>query len=265
MSGPNVLTVVREDGVATITLNRPELHNAFNEALIAELSDAFETLSDADTVRAVVLRANGKSFCAGADLDWMQRMADYSMAENIEDAMTLARLMSLINRCPKPVVALVQGPAVGGGVGLAATADIAIASDTASFRLSEAALGITPATISPYVLRAIGERAARRYFLTAESFSALEAHRLGLVHEVVPEHMLDAAAASVLDKLLGNSTMAQAASKDLIFAVVDKPIDAAMITDTAQRIAAARASTDGREGVAAFLEKRKPAWRADRD
>jgi len=261
--GPDILTIVREDGVATVAMNRPEVHNAFNDKVIADLTAAFDRLGRAPEVRCIVLRGNGKSFSAGADLTWMKRMAGYSHAENVADAMGLAGLMRAIDRCPKPVVAAVQGPAYGGGVGLVACCDIAIASDQASFALTEVKLGLIPAVISPYVIAAIGERAARRYFLTAERLSAMEAHRLGLVHEVVPGHMLDAAVDRVVARLMEGSPDAQAASKDLIFAVARRPTDEAVVRDTAERIAAQRAGPAGREGVGAFLEKRKPGWVRD--
>jgi methylglutaconyl-CoA hydratase len=256
----DVLTAVREDGVATVTMNRPDVHNAFDDASIAALAAAFRTLGGDPSVRCVVLRGAGASFSAGADLAWMQRMAGYSRDENLADAKGLAGLMQTIDRCPKPVVAAVHGPAFGGGVGLVACCDVAVASDAASFALTEVRLGLIPAVISPYVVAAIGERAARRYFLTAERMSAVEAHRLGLVHEVVPGHMLDAAVERMLSRLREGSPDAQAAAKDLIAAVARRPTDAAVVADTAARIADQRASAAGKEGLAAFLAKRKPSW-----
>ena len=262
MHGPEILSVIRDDGIATVTLNRPEVHNAFNDAMIADLTAVFRQLGDDTKVRAVLLRANGKSFSAGANLGWMQRMAGYGHDENLADAQALAELMRTLNTLPKPTVAVVQGAAFGGGVGLVACCDIAVAADAAAFSLSEVRLGLIPAVISPYVVAAMGERAARRYFLTAERFSAQEAHRLGLVHEVVSGDLLDQAVETILQRLAECGPAAQAAAKDLIFAVAHQPTDAAVIQDTAERIARIRASEEGREGVGAFLQKRPPSWRA---
>ena len=203
MDNNHILTEIREDGVATVTLNRAEVHNAFNDTVIADLTGVLRRLGDDDKVRAVVLRAEGKSFSAGADLGWMQRMAGYGHAENLADAGALAELMRVLNFLPKPTVARVQGAAFGGGVGLVACCDIAIASDAASFSLSEVRLGLIPAVISPYVVAAIGERAARRYFLTAERFDADEALRIGLVHQVVPADQLDSAVDDHPDPAVG--------------------------------------------------------------
>lgn len=248
------------DGVGTVTLNRPAVHNAFDDAMIGELTAVLGGLGGDPAVRAVVLRAAGKSFSAGADLGWMERMAGYGFDENREDARRLATLMDTLDRLPKPTVALVQGAAYGGGVGLVACCDVALAADTATFCLSEVKLGLIPAVISPYVVSAIGARAARRYFLTAERFSALQAKNLGLVHEVVPAVMLEAALMKILDALAEGGPAAQAAAKDLIAAVADRP-PASVLDDCARRIAEARASAEGREGLAAFLGKRQPAWR----
>jgi len=260
MDNNHILTAVREDGVATITLNRADVHNAFNDAVIAELTEELRRLGRDDAVRAVVLRAVGKSFSAGADLGWMQRMAGYGHDENLRDASALAELMRVLNFLPKPTIARVQGAAFGGGVGLVACCDIAIASEIASFSLSEVRLGLIPAVISPYVVAAIGERAARRYFLTAERFDAAEALRIGLVHQVVPPERLDSAVNVILMHLAEGGPNAQRAAKDLIFAVAHRPVDAGLIDDTAERIATIRASSEGQEGLAGFLEKRKPAW-----
>jgi methylglutaconyl-CoA hydratase len=262
MDNDHILTETRDDGVATVTLNRAEVHNAFNDTVIADLTGVLRRLGDDAKVRAVVLRAEGKSFSAGADLGWMQRMAGYGHAENLADAGALAELMRVLNFLPKPTVARVQGAAFGGGVGLVACCDIAIASETASFSLSEVRLGLIPAVISPYVVAAIGERASRRYFLTAERFDAAEALRLGLVHQVVPADQLDGAVDTMLTRLAEGGPAAQRAAKDLIFAVAHRPVDAGLILDTAERIATIRASAEGREGLAGFLEKRKPAWTA---
>ena len=260
MESKHILTETREDGVATVTLNRAEVHNAFNDTVIADLTGVLRRLGDDDKVRAVVLRADGKSVSAGADMGWIQRMANYGHAENLADAGALAELMRVLNFLPKPTVARVQGAAFGGGVGLVACCDIAIASDAVSFSLSEVRLGLIPAVISPYVVAAIGERAARRYFLTAERFGADEALCIGLVHQVVPADQLDSAVDTILTRLSEGGPTAPRAAKDLIFTVAHRPIDAGLIHDTAERIATIRASAEGREGLAGFLEKRKPAW-----
>lgn len=250
-----------ENGVGTVVMDRPDRHNAFDEHVIAELTAGFAKLGADDSVRAVVLRGAGKSFSAGADLDWMRRMAAYDEAANLADARTLAALMRTIDTLPKPTVALVHGAAYGGGVGLVACCDIAIATEAASFSLSEVKLGLIPAVISPYVVRAIGARAARRYFLTAERFDAVEARRLGLVHELVAGDGLEEAARQVLAALRGNGPAAVRAAKDLVAAVAGKA-PAEVEDDCARRIAAIRAGDEGQEGVAAFLEKRKPSWLA---
>jgi methylglutaconyl-CoA hydratase len=247
-------------GIARVTLDRPAVHNAFDDALIAELTAAFRSLDGDDRVRVIVLAGTGKSFSAGGDLNWMKRMAGYGMAENLRDAEGLGALMSSLDRLAKPTVGLVQGAAYGGGVGLVACCDIAIAASSAKFCLSEVKLGLIPAVISPYVVRAMGARAARRYFLTAEVFDAETARRLGLVHEVAPADGLEAAAAPIVDALLAAGPHAQAAAKARIARVAGAPIDDALVADTARRIAEIRATDEGREGVGAFLEKRKPRW-----
>jgi methylglutaconyl-CoA hydratase len=254
------LEVAIRGDVATVTLARPDVHNAFNETLIADLAAALRALDADSAVRAVVLAGSGRSFCAGADLNWMKRMAGYGHAENVADAMALAAMLHTLATLAKPTIARVHGAAFGGGVGLVAACDIALAAHGATFSLSEARLGLIPATISPYVIEAIGARAARRYFLTAERFDAAEALRIGLVHETVAADALDARIAALLDALRAAGPQAQAAAKALIRAVAHRPIDAAVIADTAERIASARASAEGREGVAAFLGKRRPAW-----
>jgi methylglutaconyl-CoA hydratase len=248
-------------GVVTVTLNRPELHNAFDDALIAEMTHVLATLGADPAVRAVVLRGHGRSFSAGADLDWMRRMAGYTREQNRKDAEGLARLMHTLDRLPKPVIAAVQGAAYGGGVGLVAACDIAIASDRASFCLSEVKLGLIPSAISPYVVAAIGARQARRYFLTAEVISAARAREIGLVHEVVTPDALDAAVETTLQALFQGAPIAQAEAKDLVFLVADQAVDEALIAETGKRIAERRVSAEGREGVGAFLGKRPPAWR----
>lgn len=260
MSEPSLITHIDDCGRATLTLNRPELHNAFDDLLIAELTAALRQLAANPAVRVVILAANGKSFSAGADLNWMRRMADYSDAENLADSRALAELMATLNHLSKPTIALVQGAAYGGGVGLVACCDIVIATPRASFCLSEVKLGLIPAVISPYVVAAIGERAARRYVLTAERFDAAEALRLGLVHEIVEEEALRGSAARFCTALLENSPAAISAAKELIFHVGRQPLGPELREETARRIAAIRASDQGREGLGAFLEKRKPSW-----
>jgi len=254
------LLVTVADKVATVTLNRPDLRNAFNEGAIAELARVFDELGRHDTVRAIVLAANGPSFCAGADLNWMKKMAGYSHDENHADAMRLADMLRTIYLCPKPVVARVQGDCYAGGMGLVAACDIVVASDTAGFCLSEVKLGLIPATISPYVIKAMGEQAARRYFITAERFDAAEAQRIGVAHAVVAPEALDATVAGIVKALVNNSPHAVRQAKTLVREIVGQPVDDALLRDTAGRIAAIRASTEGREGVASFLEKRKPTW-----
>jgi methylglutaconyl-CoA hydratase len=242
-------------------MNRPEVHNAFDDLLIADLTAALKSLAANERVRVVLLTASGKSFSAGADLGWMRRMADYSWDENLRDALGLAELMQTLNGLAKPTVALVQGAAYGGGVGLVACCDVAIAVSRASFCLSEVKLGLIPAVISPYVNAAIGARACRRYFLTAELFAAAEACRIGLLHEVVADDAaLQLRGEEVATALLKNGPQAMAAAKDLIATVSGRPVDAGLIADTAGRIADRRASAEGREGLSAFLEKRTPGW-----
>ncbi len=250
-------------GVATVTLNRADVHNAFDDALIAEIDGCFAALDADPAVRLIVLAAAGASFSAGADLNWMKRMAGFSEAENEADARALARMLRRIYETAKPTVARVQGAAFGGGVGLVAACDMAIASERAKFSLSEVKLGLSPSTISPYVLAAIGPRAAGRYFVTGERFDAETALRLGLVHEVATADALDGAVVRLIDELLQGGPAAQRATKGLIREVAGRPIDEALGHDTARRIAALRASPEGREGVGAFLEKRRPAWRTD--
>jgi len=248
------------DAVATIWLNRPEVRNALNETMIAELDDAFRHLGESDEVRVIVLTGRGRAFCAGGDLQWMQRMATYSASENEADAMRLAAMLHRINCCPKPTIARVHGAAFAGGMGLSAACDIVVASRTAEFCLSEVKVGLVPATISPYVLQALGVRAARRYMLSAESISADEAHRIGFVHEVREPADIDNAINDLTKSLRMGGPAAIAVSKDLIAKVASRQIDSALIEDTARMIASVRASAEGREGVDAFLGKRKAAW-----
>lgn len=252
-----------DKGVGRLTLNRPKVHNAFDDALIGELTAALLALEADPQVHAVVLAAAGKSFSAGADIAWMQRMAGYSERENLEDARALAGLMSTLDRLAKPTVALVQGAAFGGGVGLVACCDIAIASEAATFSLSEVKLGLIPAVISPYVVAAMGPRAARRFILTAERFSAQQALHHGLVHEVVPADRLEETARHFLDHLAQGGPRAQADAKDLVLSLAGRPIDRALVEETAERIARIRVGEEAREGLAAFLEKRKPGWQPE--
>jgi methylglutaconyl-CoA hydratase len=258
---PNLLVTRTRAQVATVTLNRPELHNAFDDTLIGELTAQLHALGEDADVRVVVLTGAGKSFSAGADLHWMRRIADYSEEENYHDAMALAELMSTLNNLQTPTIARVNGSAFGGGVGLIACCDIAVMVDSAQLAFSEARLGLIPAVISPYVVAAIGERMARRYFLTAEPFDAAQAKRMQLVHEVVTEAALDASVNAICETLLGCGGEAQQEAKDLITSVAHRPVTGSVIADTAERIARMRASAEGQEGIRAFLEKRIPAWK----
>lgn len=258
--GFEIIDVAIRNSIAIVTLNRPEVHNAFNETVIAELTQALRSLGADDAVRAVVLMGAGASFCAGADLKWMERMATFSRAQNLADAKALAAMLSTLNELPKPTVARVHGAAFGGGVGLVACCDIAIGAQDAVFALSESKLGLIPATISPYVIEAIGARSARRYFLSGERFSAAEAFRLGLLHDLAQISELDERINELLGFLVTAGPRAQAECKALIRAVAHRPIGVAMIADTAARIAGVRASAEAKEGVAAFLGKRRAAW-----
>ncbi len=249
-----------EAGVATVTLNRPEVRNAFNDEVIAELTAVFLELGHRAEVRAVVLAAHGPAFCAGADLNWMKRMAGYSREENLADASALARMLEVIFACPKPTIAKVQGDVYAGGMGLVAACDMAVAVDSANFCLSEVRIGLVPATISPYVIRAMGARAAHRYFLTAERFDAAEAHRIGFVHAVVPAGELDAKVAAMAQALVAAGPAAVKACKQLVHDVAGHGITPALVQRTVEGIADIRASDEGQEGVRAFLEKRKPNW-----
>jgi methylglutaconyl-CoA hydratase len=254
------LEVSAQQGLAHIWLNRPEVRNAFNETVIAELAHAFASFGAEPGVRAIVLAAHGAAFCAGADLNWMKKMAGYSDAENHADALVLASMLRTIYECPKPTVARVHGACYAGGMGLVAACDIVVASTAAEFCLSEVKLGLIPATISPYVIKAMGEQAARRYFLTAERFTASEAYRIGFAHELVPEEVLDKQVNLLTRALISNSPNAVKQAKRLVRDIAGRPIDDAVLADTAERIASIRASDEGREGVRSFLEKRKPSW-----
>ena len=248
--------------VARVWLNRPDVRNAFNEDSIGELARVFAGFSEEAGLRAVVLGGRGKAFCAGADLGWMRRMSGYTWDENRADAQALAEMLWTIYRCPVPVVGRIQGDCYAGGVGLAAVCDVLVAADGVQFCLSEARLGLLPATISPYVIRAMGEQAARRYFVTAERFSAAQAAAMGFVHEVCVADALDAKVDEIVATLVGNGPMALRACKALVQDVAGQPVSAALREETARRIADVRASDEGREGVQSFLGKRKPAWLA---
>lgn len=254
------LTAERRGATAWIRMNRPEVHNAFDEALIAELTHAFAALDADPTVRVIVLAGEGKSFSAGADLRWMQRQAAAPLEDNLADARKLAALFRTIAGCATPTLARVHGAALGGGMGLACAVDICVASSAAQFATSEVRLGLIPSAIGPYVIRAIGARQALRYFQTAERIGAQRAYELGLAHEVAEPEALDERVQAVVDALLAGGPRAQAASTDLIRAIGNRPIDDAVVDDTARRIATLRATPEAQEGLAAFLGKRSPAW-----
>jgi methylglutaconyl-CoA hydratase len=256
----HTLQITREGPVARVWLNRPDVRNAFNERVIAEMRQAFDAFSGDASLRAIVLGGHGKAFCAGADLSWMKTMATYSWAQNHADAQLLAEMLWSIYRCPVPIVGRIHGDCYAGGVGLASVCDVLVASEVANFCLSEAKLGLLPATISPYVIRAMGEQAARRYFVTAERFSATQAHAMGFVHELCTAESLDPRLEEVVAALVANGPMATRACKTLVQDVAGRPVDAELRADTARRIADIRASDEGREGVQSFLNKRKPAW-----
>ena len=255
-----MLTVERTGGVARVTLNRPELRNAFDDALIASLRKAFVDIEKDPAVRVMVLAGNGPAFCAGADLNWMKRMAGYSHEQNLADAKGLAEMLATLDRLPKPTIARVHGPVFAGGTGLVGACDIAVGTPEAKMCLSEAKLGLSPATISPYVMRAMGERNARRYFLTAEVFGAEEAFRIGMLSVLVPQEELDATVDGLVQHLLAGGPEAHGKIKALIRSVAGRRPDDALVAETAQRIAEIRGSPEGKEGIAAFLEKRKASW-----
>lgn len=254
------IEVVTSGRVATVWLNRPEVRNALNETVIAELDESLTALGANSDIRVVVLAGRGKAFCAGADLQWMQRMATYGKRENETDAMRLATMLRTLYQCPKPTIARVHGPAYAGGMGLAAACDMVVAAKRAEFCLSEVRLGLVPATISPYVVQALGAQAARRYMLTAERLSAAEAHRIGFVHEVRELDEIDSAVDEFASSLCMAGPAALAQSKELIDQVSNRPIETGLIADTAALIARVRASAEGREGVDAFLQKRRAEW-----
>lgn len=264
MSQYQTLDIRHSGSTATVWMNRPELHNALNETLIAELTAAFKALQLDDSVRVIVLAGHGKSFSAGADLDWMRRAAGYSEAENLADAQKLAAMLKTIYRSQKPVIARIHGPAIAGGTGLTTVCDIAIATDAARFALTEVRLGLIPATIGPYVADAIGWRQARRYFLSAERIDAATAERIGLVHEVVPADTLDQRIADIAAELAKGAPRALGAAKDLLAELHEgSPWDDDLLADTASRIASTRSGTEAREGLAAFFDKRPPAWQQE--
>lgn len=260
MSQDKVISHIDERGVATITLNQPDKHNAFDDHVIARLTEAFTEVSNNDDVRVVVLAATGKSFSAGADLSWMKRMAQYDYEHNLQDARLLADMLKALATLPHPTIAAVQGAAFGGAVGLVSCCDMAVASEHALFALSEVRIGLVPATIGPYVLAAIGQRATQRYFLTGERFDASTAQHLGLVTTVVAPDELDDAVNTEVNSILKCGPHAVRQAKDLINHIVNRPIDDDMIEQTCSRIASIRVSPEGQEGLGAFLEKRQPAW-----
>ena len=260
MSYTYITCTTDDRNTATVTLNRPDKHNAFNEDYIAELSKVLDGISNNDNLKIMVLRSNGKNFSAGADLDWMKRMADNTREENVRDANALAELLYKLNFLPIPTIARVQGAAMGGGCGLVSCCDIALAADNAVFAFSEVKLGLIPATISPYVIRSIGEKQARRYFQTAERFDARRAMEIGLVSEVMDEARLDDAIEKIIEHILTNSSEAVRAAKQLVFDVAGKPVTRELLLMTSEGIADIRASAEGKEGLSAFLEKRKPEW-----
>jgi methylglutaconyl-CoA hydratase len=246
--------------VAEVWLNRPDVRNAFNDAVITELTVAFKTLGQDNDLRAIVLGAHGKAFCAGADLNWMRAMSGYSWDENYADAQKLADMLWTLDQCPVPIVGRVQGDCYAGGMGLASVCDVLIASDNVTFCLSEARLGLLPGTISPYVVRAMGAQAAKRYMVTAERFSAAQAQAMGMVHELCTLETLDAKVADMVATLCGNGPQALRACKRLVQDVTDQPISEALRLETARRIADIRASEEGKEGLQSFLQKRPAQW-----
>jgi methylglutaconyl-CoA hydratase len=254
------LDIQRQGAVARVWLNRPDVRNAFNDAVIAELTAAFRELGADASLRAIVLGGHGKAFCAGGDLNWMRAMADYSWEQNRADAQALADMLYTLYTCPVPLVGRLHGDCYAGGVGLAAVCDVLVAADGMHFCLSEAKLGLLPATIGPYVVRALGPQASRRYFISAERFSAAEAHRLGFVHELASADTIDAKVDAIVQALVANGPAAVKASKKLVQDLAGAPLTPELRADTARRIADIRASDEGREGVQSFLNKRPPRW-----
>lgn len=260
MTEQRVLIQTCERGISTVTLNNPDKHNAFDDKIIEELTAAFEQINNNKDVRVMILAATGKNFCAGGDLAWMKRMASYSYEENINDSKALAKMYNDLNFLAVPTIARVQGIAFGGGVGLVSCCDMALATPDASFSLSEVKIGLIPAVISPYVVAAIGQRAARRYFITAERFDAQTALELGMVSKVVEKEQLDHEIDKLAETLLANSPAAIVGAKQLVFDVAGRKINDELIDSTCERIAEIRVSAEGQEGLTAFLEKRKPTW-----
>ena len=258
-----VITQIDSRGIAQVILNNPDKHNAFDDQMIIELTNAFNALAANANVRIMLLKSEGKSFSAGADLEWMKRMASYSYQQNLNDAHALAAMLKALHQMPIPTIARVQGAAFGGAVGLVSCCDIALASSNASFALSEVKIGLVPSTISPYVIAAIGERHAKRYFMTAERFDANTALQIELVHEAVEKSLLDDKVEQLVTAILSNGPEAVAVAKQLIFAVSGKPIDSKLIEHTCEVIAGIRVSPQGQEGLSAFLDKRKPNWLKD--
>lgn len=258
-----IITKIDSRGVAKVTLNNPSKHNAFDDYMINQLSNAFTAIAENSDVRLMILASEGQSFSAGADLDWMKRMAAYSYEENLEDAKALAGMLKMLSEMPQPTIARVQGAAFGGALGLISCCDIAVAATTASFALSEVKIGLVPATISPYVIAAIGERYAKRYFMTAERFDGNTALQMSLVHETVEEQQLDKKIEQVVCSVLNNGPEAVAAAKQLISTVSGNTIDSSLIEHTCEVIAGIRVSAQGQEGLSAFLEKRQPNWLKD--
>jgi methylglutaconyl-CoA hydratase len=254
------LEIESRNGIGIVWMNRPDVRNAMNEVMIGELAHAFAALDAEAGIRAVVLAGRGSAFCAGGDLNWMKKTGTYSFEQNFADAARLAEMLARLAHMRKPTIARVHGPAFAGGMGLVAACDIAVAVHGVQFCLSEVKIGLTPATISPYVIAAMGERLAHRYFLTAERFDASEAYRIGFVQEICPEEELDATINGLLGHLVAGGPAALAATKDLIRAVAHRPVSDDLMKDTATRIAAIRATAEGQEGIRSFLEKRKPAW-----
>ena len=258
-----VITQIDSRGVAQVTLNNPDKHNAFDDQMIIQLTEAFHTVAANPDVRIMLLKSEGKSFSAGADLEWMKRMASYSYQQNLNDAHALAAMLKALHQMPIPTIARVQGAAFGGAIGLISCCDIALASSNASFALSEVKIGLVPSTISPYVIAAIGERHAKRYFMTAERFDTNTALQISLVHEAVEEQFLDDKVEQLITAILSNGPEAVVAAKQLVFAVSGKAIDSSLIEHTCEVIAGIRVSAQGQEGLSAFLDKRKPHWLKD--
>ncbi len=258
-----VITQIDSRGIARVILNNPDKHNAFDDQMIIQLTEAFEAVATNSDVRIMLLQSEGKSFSAGADLGWMKRMARYSYQQNLSDAHALAAMLKALHQMPIPTIARVQGAAFGGALGLISCCDIAVASSKASFALSEVKIGLVPSTISPYVIAAIGERHAKRYFMTAERFDANTALQISLVHEAVEERFLDDKVEQLITMILSNGPEAVVAAKQLVFAISGKAIDSSLIEHTCEVIAGIRVSAQGQEGLNAFLDKRKPHWLKD--